>query len=141
MLPGGEVLVHPVSPATNRATIIYNAVSNNWLPAGQTLRSQDEASWVKLPDGSILTVDADTTASERYIPSLNQWIVDANLPVSLWASLAPKFTGETVSRLCPTGKFHSMPIATHAPRTPIFAFLMEAFAWKIGRPLSLSMQV
>jgi transposase len=45
---------------------------------------QAEASWVKLSDGSILTTDPDTTFSERYIPSLNQWISDSNCPVNLY---------------------------------------------------------
>jgi hypothetical protein len=40
--------------------------------------------WVKLPDNSILFVDRNTTSSERYIPSLNQWVVDATVPVALY---------------------------------------------------------
>ena len=60
--------------------------SNLWV-AGPTLfrgSYQDEASWVKLPDDSILTIDPFGTNSERYIPSLNRWINDANVPVSLY---------------------------------------------------------
>jgi hypothetical protein len=49
---------------------------------------------VKLVDGSILTVNPDTTASERFIPSLNVWTNDALLPVSLWANLQPVAIGE-----------------------------------------------
>jgi hypothetical protein len=93
LLPGGKVLIHPVSPATNNATIIYDPYLNSWSASGITSSAQDESSWVKLPDGSILTVNADLQTSERFIPSLNQWILDANLPVSLWATL-PGYYGE-----------------------------------------------
>ncbi len=55
---------------------------------------QAEASWVGLPDGSILTVDHDSSTSERFIPSLNQWIPDATVPVNLWANMGPKLVGE-----------------------------------------------
>jgi hypothetical protein len=47
---------------------------------------QDECSWVKLPDNSILTVDPNSSQCERYIPSLNQWIPDTSTPVYLWAT-------------------------------------------------------
>src|ERR1700721_977811 len=53
----------------------------------------------------------------------------------------PKFTGETVSRLCATGKFHSTPSATHAPRPAMPAFLMDGLAKNIWRPFSLSTQL
>ena len=75
--PDGTVLIAPVAPATNTAaTLIYNPKSNSWANGPASLVTLDEASWVKLPDQSILTVDPDTTDSERYIPSLNQWIPD-----------------------------------------------------------------
>src|SRR5204862_3171162 len=48
--------------------------------------SQREASWVKLPDDSILTVGRNSTTAERYIPSLNRWIRDANVPVALYGN-------------------------------------------------------
>ncbi len=87
-LPDGNVLVAPVTPATYGGTVIYNVISNVW-EAGPTLANnsyyQDEASWVKLPDGSILTIDPFDTNSERYIPALNQWLSDANVPVEIYA--------------------------------------------------------
>lgn len=86
ILPDGNVLVAPVFPATTGGTVIYNAALNTWS-AGPTLfrgDDQDEASWVKLPDNSILTIDPFGLNSERYIPSLNQWINDANVPVELY---------------------------------------------------------
>src|SRR5207342_3652271 len=63
--------------------------SNNWIVGPRLVNAsyQDEASWVKLPDDSILTVDPFGTKSERYIPSLNKWINDAVVPVSLYNNL------------------------------------------------------
>ena len=62
--------------------------------------NQDEATWVKLPDGSILMVDdpnnpsLTTDSSERYIPSLGKWVTDATVPVQLYTThneLGPAF--------------------------------------------------
>ena len=86
ILPNGNVLISPVNPATYGGTVIYNPGPNTFS-AGPTLFRgyyQDEASWVKLPDNSILTIDPFGTNSERYIPSLNQWINDAIVPVPMY---------------------------------------------------------
>ncbi|HXN34787.1 MAG TPA: kelch repeat-containing protein, partial [Opitutaceae bacterium] len=80
MLPDGTVLVSPVSGEA----VTFNPFTNSISAAPTPLRNQDEASWVKLPDNSILTNDADSTLSERYIPSMSQWINDGTLPVALW---------------------------------------------------------
>ena len=61
MLPDGSVLVPPVGAINSGCTLIYFPVSNTWSN-GPTFFSigypdQDEASWVKLPDDSILTID------------------------------------------------------------------------------------
>jgi hypothetical protein len=86
ILPNGNVLISPVGPATSGGTVIYNSASNTWSIGPSLFRGsyQDEASWVKLPDDSILTIDPFGTSSERYIPSLNQWIDDATVPVELY---------------------------------------------------------
>ena len=88
ILPNGNVLVGPVIPSAFGGTAIYNPTSNTWF-AGPTLfrgYNQNEASWVKLSDDSILTVDPFDTYSERYIPSLNEWIDDGVVPVSLYST-------------------------------------------------------
>jgi fibronectin type 3 domain-containing protein len=74
MLPDGNVLMEKD---------VYNVVSNMWMPVS-TLQGQDEAAWVELPDGSVLTVDFNASTTERYIPAQNRWIVDATCPVSLY---------------------------------------------------------
>ncbi len=91
ILPDGKVLVSGVfSGITN---VIYDPVANNWLRGPNNIEDQDEATWIKLPDDSILTIDPYRpfdpvplygTNSERYVPALNQWIKDANLPFQMW---------------------------------------------------------
>ncbi|HEV2391595.1 MAG TPA: hypothetical protein VG146_04440 [Verrucomicrobiae bacterium] len=95
VLPNGDVLEAPINPAINNGTLIYNPSANTWSQGPQSVNRQVETSWVKLPDDSILTVDPldgyngePGTNSERYIPSLGQWVPDANLPVNLWVDLS-----------------------------------------------------
>ncbi|HXB41249.1 MAG TPA: T9SS type A sorting domain-containing protein, partial [Bacteroidia bacterium] len=56
--------------------------------APSCINTHSESTWLGLPDGSILFVDnilfGAGLSSERYIPSSNQWIADANLPDSLY---------------------------------------------------------
>ncbi len=90
LLPNGTVLVAPNVPSQYGSTAIYNPVTNTWS-LGPTLVNeyfQAEASWVQLPDDSILTIDPYFTSSERFIPSSNTWIADTNVPVDLWSSLS-----------------------------------------------------
>jgi ELWxxDGT repeat protein len=84
ILPDGRVLVAPVSASPSLSTYIWNPATNTWTTGPSVLGNQNEAVWVKLPDDSILTVDIGSTNSERYIPSLNQWISDATVPVALY---------------------------------------------------------
>jgi hypothetical protein len=88
ILPNGNVLIAPVFAATSGGTVIYVAASNVFVVGPTLFRGsyQDEASWVKLPDDSILTIDPFGTQSERYIPSLNRWVNDSTVPVSLYDS-------------------------------------------------------
>jgi hypothetical protein len=61
-------------------------VSNTWSNAGHLFRGgwQDEASWVKLADDSLLTIDPWGPFSERYIPATNTWIDDGIVPVDMY---------------------------------------------------------
>jgi hypothetical protein len=83
-LPNGNVLVAPVSPGVSNGTLIYNPGSSSWAAGPASSNWLCEAGWVRLPDGSFLTVDPGKTTSERYIPSLNQWISDATVPTNLY---------------------------------------------------------
>lgn len=96
MLPNGNVLIAPVGPASAGGTVIYNPSNNTFIVGPRLVRGsyQDEASWVKLPDDSILTIDPFGTHSERYIPSQNRWVDDGIVPVSMYnniGELGPAF--------------------------------------------------
>jgi hypothetical protein len=86
ILPNGDVLVAPVFANLCGRTVIYHPNLNTWSAGPLLLNAcdQDEASWVKLADESILTVDPFGTNTERYVPALNQWVNDSTVPVSLY---------------------------------------------------------
>lgn len=89
VLSNGTVLVHPAKQSGTNSpnTFIYDPAHDTWAITPQPLGPQDEASWVKLPDDSILSIDqSDNQTSERYIPSLNRWIKDADLKVQVFAN-------------------------------------------------------
>ena len=85
VLPNGRVLVGYLSgPQTH----IYDPASNTWSNGGTKLfnDSSSEESWVKLPDGSILSYDIggnSARAAQRYLPSSNTWVAAGVCPVEL----------------------------------------------------------
>jgi hypothetical protein len=85
VLSDGKVLIAPVKAAVGHSSLLYDPKSNTWSDgsAFQKGRSQDEASWVKLADGSIVVPDNDNIHSERYIPAQNLWTDDAQIPASM----------------------------------------------------------
>jgi len=85
-LPDGRVLIAPVFPRINGQPLLYDPSTNTWAATGHYVRGsyQDEASWVKLPDDSILTIDPFGTNSERYIPSTGTWVDDGIVPIDLY---------------------------------------------------------
>jgi hypothetical protein len=89
ILPNGKVMISPVAPKTAGQTIIFDPATNA-LSAGPSYHlstTQDEASWVKLADSTILTIDPFGVNSERFNPATNSWINDSNTPVSLYDSV------------------------------------------------------
>ncbi len=92
ILPDGQVLIMPNAPHVPGTPLRYNPSNNTWSNAGPILHGSDqsEASWVKLADDSILTVDPSSQLSERYIPATNTWINDSNVPVALYDSVVGK---------------------------------------------------
>jgi hypothetical protein len=100
VLPNGNVMVAPVEGGGSLDILIYDIVSNTWSFGPSLLADQNEASWVKLPDDSILSIDDSATTSERFIPSLNQWISDNTVPVYLYNSRSELGAGY----LLPNGK-------------------------------------
>jgi hypothetical protein len=95
LLADGTVLVGPVSwlPYPQFISVIYNPKTNGWSFPTSSWAYQDEASWVKLPDDSILTIDDNSTTSERFIPSQLTWAYDSNVPVNIYShgEMGPAF--------------------------------------------------
>jgi hypothetical protein len=84
VLSDGKVLVGYLS---GPATYIYDPSTNTWT-TGPDKRDQDrsdEETWVKLPDGSILSYNVFGNAqhAQRYDPSTNSWIDSGSVPVAL----------------------------------------------------------
>jgi hypothetical protein len=79
ILPNGNVL----QGTTGGNVWIYNPILNT-ITAAASARNQNEACWVKLTNDCVLTVDAFGTQSEHYVPSLNAWVNDGTVPVSLY---------------------------------------------------------
>jgi uncharacterized repeat protein (TIGR01451 family) len=96
VLPDGRVLA---SDKRGPATSIYNPATNTWVLGPSRLRGDwnDEETWIKLPDNSILSYDIwssitdNTFEAQRYIPDPNggigTWVdasnVDPTNPPSL----------------------------------------------------------
>ena len=111
IIANGNVLIEPVFPASCGSTVLFNPISNTLSPGPAYVRGcyQDEASLVKLPDDSLLTIDPFGTLSERYIPASNTWINDGTIPVSLYDPYGSEL-GPAI--LLPNGKaifFGSLP--------------------------------
>jgi fibronectin type 3 domain-containing protein len=106
-LPNGNVMVAALG--TGDPCLIYDYIANTWSAGPASIDGQDEAAWVKLADGSILTVDPFGTNSERYIPSLNTWIADNPLPVEVYG-----YGGELgAGFLLPNGKAFFIGATNH----------------------------
>ncbi|MDI1354012.1 MAG: T9SS type A sorting domain-containing protein [bacterium] len=82
ILPDGRIL--QASLSSFNKTLLFNPTSGLFSNGPNTLGGHNESTWLKLADGSILFVDIFSTNSERYIPSLNQWVADAAVPTNLY---------------------------------------------------------
>jgi Galactose oxidase, central domain len=126
-LPNGDVL----QADTGGDDFIYNAGSNLITRTSGVLNGwQDEAAWGKLADGSILTEDPGSITSERYIPSLHQWVEDATEP-ALWADWPAGEMG--ADYLLPNGKmFVTGATSNNIIYTPSPLGGMNAGSWALG---------
>ena len=108
----GKVLICPVFPKHAGDTLLYDPAVNMWS-AGPSIRAgldQDEASWVKLADDSILTINSFTTSTERYIPATNSWVSDAPCPVQIYDNVGGEMGA---ALLLPSGKAFFMGATGH----------------------------
>ena len=124
MLPDGRILVGAVTPSPSHTAEIFNPANNTWstTPAYVFGSTVDEASWLQLPDGSILMADTDNVHSERYIPSLGKWVADASVGTNLFyggeegpALMLPNGTGIFFGGGGNTAIYH--PSGTNSPGT------------------------
>jgi hypothetical protein len=84
VLPDGTILAgYLLGPQT----YIYHPATDTWTQTGTKLNQDpsDEETWVKLPDGSILTysIFAPAPSAQRYIPSSGTWMSAGTVPVQL----------------------------------------------------------
>ena len=100
ILDNGTILQADLA-STGKRTYLYNPYTNSYSVGPNCLAGHDEATWIKLPDNSIFFVNFAGTGTERYIPALNQWTVDAPTPVTLYDNYVRE-TGP--SMLLPNGK-------------------------------------
>ena len=84
-LPDGKLLLAS-NTGTSKKNYLYDPATNTATVGPDNFFSHDEASWLKLPDNSILQVDFNATTTERYIPATNTWVADATCPVILYDS-------------------------------------------------------
>jgi hypothetical protein len=108
LLPAGNVLDAPVFPNANGGTLNYNATTGVWAEGGTLANgeiNQDEASWVKLPDNSILTIGPFDQTSQRFIPASSgttgSWQKDTSVPQPIYDSAIGE---EGPGNLLPNGK-------------------------------------
>jgi hypothetical protein len=74
-------------------TYLYYPITNTWTLANYKVHadlSSDEETWLKLPDGSVLSYDVwsdagdfHLSAAQRYVPSTNTWVDAGTVPVDL----------------------------------------------------------
>ena len=84
LLPDGRVLQGVVDSDMSILCYIYDPVTNTYTRTGNCRGYDQEETWLKLPDNSILLVDHYGNVSQRYVPDSGKWIGDARLPNFLY---------------------------------------------------------
>jgi hypothetical protein len=127
-LPNGNVLVAPVSEFGG--CVIYNVFANTWQTAPSAI-NQNEVCWVKLTNDNIVTIDTGAQTSEHYVPSLNQWKLDGNLPVPVYGYGAELGAGF----LLPNGKAFFIGGNTNTAIYTPASTVSGAGTWVAGPPM------
>jgi hypothetical protein len=103
LLDDGRVLCGYLS---GPETYLYDPATDTWTQTGIKIRNNDrsdEETWLKLPDGSVLSydifnaVDHGQSTAQRYVPSTGQWVAAGTVPVTLSSSaLGYELGGATI---------------------------------------------
>ncbi len=75
---------NPYNPPIDTINLMYMPGTGSFIAGPSSFGTHEESSWLKLPDSSVLSVDAITRNSERYIPQQHKWVHDGTLPVDLF---------------------------------------------------------
>ncbi len=115
ILADGRILQARVA-TTLKSNVIFNPITNTYATGASCIGIHNESVWVKLRDGSILMVDRNSTASERYRQTTGTWVADSTVPVELYTPFGSE-TGGAV--LLPDGRaFFAGSIGKTAIYTP-----------------------
>ena len=130
-LPNGNVL----QGSTSSTCYLYSLSGNTISSAPSARGNQNEASWLRLPNDNILTIDAFGQNSEHYVPSQNAWFADGTTPTDLYG-----FGGELgSSHVLPNGKaFYLGATSNTAIYTP-GSSLTAAGSWVSGATIPNSL--
>jgi hypothetical protein len=77
--------------STTSENALFHFRSLTWTTTGSSIGTNDEQGWTKLPDGTVLTVNAfsacgTSTSTEIYDPRTGTWSCGPQTPMQLWAS-------------------------------------------------------
>jgi hypothetical protein len=81
LLADGRLLVGDVF---STSTAIYDPTTNTWSSTASSTSLSNEASWVLLPDDSVLSVTTyNPPQAERYVPASGSWVNSGPTPAGL----------------------------------------------------------
>jgi hypothetical protein len=84
VLPNGRFML---ANCCTTQQVVFNPTTLTWTPIGTGKADEfDEEGWTLLPDGGIITVDANlggTKTSEKFVTAQKKWISDASTVVEL----------------------------------------------------------
>jgi hypothetical protein len=125
MLPSGNVLIPPVGAFGG--CLIYKVALDSFVGAASA-QNQNEAAWVRLPNDNIVTIDSFGQNSEHYVDSLNEWVADGNVPVSMYG-----YGGELgAGFVLPNGKAFYIGATNHTVIYTPGSTVTSAGSWVAG---------
>jgi hypothetical protein len=140
ILPNGNILTGFVGSGS---TFIYDPIANSWATGPQKLYNDrsDEETFVLLRDGSVFSYNVfgaesgHPNSSQRYVPSLNQWVDAGDSPTRLensWSEMGPTVLLPQSGKVFLVGATNSTALYT-PPVNP--ADPAETGRWEAGPPI------